>query len=113
MSIRLPAALEAWDGGDAVFAAALKRELTALPAGSLPLDRGTSQGGYVDEHGLLVSVLDAHDDGGALRARIGVFFTEIVASCGCGDEPMAIPAYCELDVRIDRRTAAAAFTIGV
>lgn len=111
MSARLPAALEAWDGGGDAFTAALKRELTALPAGSLPLDRGTSQGGYVDENGLVVSVLAAHDGGDALRVRVGVFFTEIVASCGCGDEPMATPAYCELDVHIDRRTAAAAFTM--
>lgn len=109
MTIRLTAVLDAW--GSATFAAALKQAITALPPGSLPLDQGTSQGGYVDDGGLVVTVLDARGDREAVRARVGVFFTEIVASCGCGDEPMATNAYCELDVRIDCRTAEAVFAI--
>lgn len=117
MSIHLPATVRAWDGnghesGDGVACAtALKEELTALPTGSLPLDEGTSQGGYVDDRGVVVTVLRVCGDAAAVQARIGVFFTEIIASCGCGDEPQATNAYCELEVRIDRQTAAAVFTI--
>ena len=58
-----------------------------------------------------VTVYGISEDIATIKAKIGVFFTEIVINCGCGDDPMPINAYCVLQVRIDRRTAAAAFTV--
>ena len=93
------------------FAATLKEELLALAPGELPLDKGTTQGGYVDEQGREFTVISVNDGSGAVTAKVGVFFTEIVINCGCGDDPMPINAYCVLQVRIDRPTAAASFTV--
>ena len=106
-AVRLPATLEAWGGG--AFPAALKRELRALPAGSLPLQRGTAQGGLVDDSDIAVTLLQATEEPAVLRLRIGVFFTEVVGGCSCGDDPVAANAYCELGLEIDRHDATVRF----
>lgn len=93
------------------FAATLKEELRVLTPGELPLDKGTTQGGYVDEQGRDFTVIRADDGGDSITAKVGVFFTEIVINCGCGDDPMPINAYCVLEIRIDRPTAAASFAV--
>lgn len=109
MSCVLADSLRAW--GSAAFAATLKREVGALPPGSLPLARATTQGGQVDDRDICVTVLDAAADADGIRARVGVFFTEVVSSCSCGDDPLEVNAYCVLRIDIDRGTAAAAFTV--
>lgn len=109
MTFVLPESLRAW-GGDA-FAATLKRELGALPSGALPLHPGTTQGGYVDDGDIAVTVLDATEDARCIQARVGVFFTEVVPSCSCGDEPLAVNAYCAVRIGIDRDTAEATFAV--
>jgi hypothetical protein len=101
---RLPRSLIAW--GTPAFVSILKSELEALPAGSLPLDDATTQGGRVDGEGITVTVLQAADAGDAIHARVKVFFTEVVGGCSCGDEPMRIPAHCALRVEITKADAA-------
>jgi hypothetical protein len=105
----LPAALAAW-GSDA-FAAALKREIEALGPDVLPLQRATTRGGLVDAAGFEVTVISTSDDAGPLQARLGVFFQELIGGCSCGEEPVAASAYCELQLEIDRSSAAAAFSV--
>lgn len=73
----------------------------------LPLDRCVSQGSAADDGHCTVMVLRAGDDARAVHARVGVFFTEVVGGCSCGDDPASIPAYCELRIRIDKTTAEA------
>ena len=46
-----------------------------------------------------------------IEGSVGVFFTEIVINCGCGDEPMPTNAYCELQLSIDKNTVAVRFAI--
>ncbi|MDZ7804096.1 hypothetical protein [Thiohalophilus sp.] len=89
----------------------LKRELESGVGANLPLDQGTSEGGYSDASGLQVTVLGIDQDAQVLHARIGVFFTEVVANCSCGDEPVHKPAYCEMMLVIDRLTGAATATV--
>lgn len=84
----------------------LKRELESGVGATLPLDQGTGEGGYSDASNLQVTVLGIDQDDDILHARIGVFFTEIVANCGCGDEPVHKPAYCQMALRIERSTGA-------
>lgn len=93
------------------FGETLKQELAALGPGALPLEKGTSQGGYVDDDGLEFTVIGVVDGADAVTVRVGVFFTEIVINCGCGDDPMPVNAYCVLRIEIDRQTAGAAFTV--
>lgn len=93
------------------FAQSLKSEIESLETGSLPLDKGVSQGGYVDDSNIAVTVLSITDAGHAVWATVGVFFTEIIAGCSCGDDPMPQNAYCKLQVRIDKSTAETEFTV--
>ena len=82
----------------------LKQELESGAGAHLPLEQGTVEGGYTDATDLQVTVLDIEQDEQLLGARIGVFFTEIVANCSCGDEPLHKPAYCQMRLSIDRTT---------
>jgi len=40
-------------------------------------------------------------------AEVGIFFTEPVAGCSCGDGPDTVDIYCRLRIRIDKISAAA------
>ena len=89
----------------------MKHELENLPAGILPLEKGTSRGGFVDDDDISVTVINVNQDENSIQAKIGVFFTEIIAGCGCGDDPMPENAYCEMRISIDRTTSAARFEV--
>lgn len=102
---RFPDSLRAWpDGG---FAEALKAEIENAPTGTLPLQQAVTQGGYVDDSAIIATVLRNADAGAEIEAKVGVFFTEVIASCGCGEEPMPTHAYCVLRLSIDKATGAA------
>ena len=107
--LKLEQALAAWGQDD--FSAVLKDELQSLKPTQLPLEKGTSQGGYVDDSPISVTVNRFTETDRQLEGSVGVFFTEIVINCGCGNDPMPVNAYCELQVDIDKNTAAANFRI--
>ena len=86
-------------------------ELEQLASGSLPLEKAVTQGGYVDDSHITATVLHADADAGAIHARAGIFFTEIVINCGCGDDPMETNAYCEMRIRVDKTTGQADFEL--
>ena len=56
-------------------------------------------------------VIGCRDTGDVIIANVGVFFTEIVINCGCGDDPYETNAYCELDVTIDKSSGKTRFAI--
>lgn len=97
--------------GSTGFQGALKATLLGLPPGSLPLHAAVSQGGRVDEDHLDATVLEVTDTGALIHARVGVFFTEMVGNCACGDEPFPANAYCLLQVGIDTATGSATFQV--
>ena len=94
-----------------VIEKALKHELENLPAGTLPLEKGTNRGGFVDDSDISVSVINVKQHENSIQAKVGVFFTEIIVGCGCGDDPMPENAYCEMQISIDRTTFAAEFEV--
>lgn len=106
--IRFSNALRDWKTDR--FAETVKAELGRLTSGVLPLDRCVTRGGLVDERGRAAMVLGAYEDDRALHVSLGLFFTEIVINCGCGDDPLEEHAYCEIDLRIDKKTAEATFS---
>ena len=99
------------DYGTEVFAQTLKQEIHNLGPGVLPLQQGVSQGGFVDDSDLTVTVSQILEDENLIHATLGIFFTEIVINCGCGADPMPQNAYCELQVAIDKKTAEAQFAV--
>ena len=107
--IKLLSSLHAWQS--TAFPQALKTELEQLAPGSLPLDKAVNQGGYVDDGQITATILSADDDDQGIHARAGIFFTEIVINCGCGDDPMETNAYCEMRIRIDKTTGQADFEL--
>lgn len=104
---KLLASLQDWNTDR--FVQTFKKDLKGLPSGSLPLDQGVTQGGYVDDTDIDVVLLRLADCTASFQAHFGIFFTEIVACCGCGDDPMRQSAYCELQVDVDKTTAEAIF----
>ena len=94
-----------------VFPQTLKQELEQLPTGTLPLDKVTAQGGFVDDSNITATILSTTDNATAIQAKVGIFFTEIVINCGCGDDPMPTNAYCEMRITIDKNTAETEFDI--
>ena len=101
--------LNAWSS--ASFFETLKKELEQLPPGSMPLEKEVTQGGYVDDNHITATVLHADADEQSIHARAGIFFTEIVINCGCGDDPMETNAYCEMRIHIDKTTGQAEFEV--
>lgn len=107
MLLQLPDALSAWNTPD--FGEVLKRELEANAA-QLPLQEALAGSSAVFGERIEVMVIASEANTDCIRARVGVFFSGIVAGCSCADDPTPVEAqneYCELTVDIDRRTAAA------
>lgn len=101
--------LRDWNSG--AFSQTMKRELEGLQAGTLPLDQCLTQGGWVDDREITVTVLHVSDDDASIRVKIGIFFSEIIAGCSCGDEPFSQNAYCEMGINLDKATAEAEFSV--
>jgi hypothetical protein len=99
--------LSSWNSD--TFASVVKQELESLDVDSLPLAQCTSQGGYVDEGPITATILSVRDQPDRIDVKAGIFFTEIVINCGCGDDPMPINGYGEMSVQIDKSTGHAAF----
>lgn len=106
---KLPKSLAAWNS--LTFKSVIKQELLDLKPGSLPLEKGTSQGGYVDEKNLGATILGTSETTQTIIITAGMFFTEIVICCGCGDDPMPTNAYCELEICIDKNNANTVFNV--
>lgn len=93
------------------FASHLQNEIKCLEPGAIPLEKCTTQGGYVDDSNLAASVFHCTETKQAIQAKVGIHFTEIVICCGCGDEPMTQNAYCEMLITIDKMTAETTFIL--
>lgn len=106
---KLTESLQQWPSAD--FNTTFKRELENLAAGTLPLDTATLQCGMVDDSDISVTIISTDQDETCIRAKVAVFFTEIVAGCVCGDEPTAENAHCEMLIRIDKSSAEVEFEL--
>lgn len=110
--IILRQALRGWGAPD--FEAELRRELERLPATQLPLQQGLTHSSYVSGDPFRVMVLGVSDAGTVLQARVGIFYSGVIAGCNCADDPTPIdvqPEYCELQLAIDKATAKTAVTL--
>lgn len=95
--------------GTPAFAEVLRRELLALPGGVLPIEG--EQGGLIDPASIALTLLSSQADAERIEVAVGVFFTEIVGGCSCGDEPFNVNTYIELSLRIERTDGAAAIRL--
>jgi hypothetical protein len=100
--------LRTWN--TAAFAGTLKADILALGAGVLPLHEAAA-GGCIDEGDIEITVLGSSDSATEIHANVGIFFSEVIAGCSCGDEPSVSNAYCELRVSIDKGSGQARFEV--
>lgn len=110
--LQLKRSLAAW--GTTSFDAVLKDEIEGLDCAALPLQQGLERSSYVTDSGFSVTVLSAADEPDLIRARIGVFYTGVVAGCSCADDPTPVEGqteYCELQLDIEKATAGTNITL--
>ena len=106
---RLPQSLRQWGQPD--FEQTLKQELQLLESGQLPLHQAVTEGGLVDASPIEATINRSEDDGAHIKIKAGIFFTELVPSCSCGDEPQTKPVYCDITIIIDKHSAKASFIV--
>ena len=96
----------AWATPD--FQTILKEEVEGLDAALLPLDAALTRGSHVSARRVGARVLRAEATPERIEVKLGLFFTTLIAGCACADDPTPeddLTEYCEVWMRIDRRTA--------
>ena len=105
--IRLDKSLHAWGTPD--FAAILKQEVAQLGADHLPLQQGVSVGSYVTADPVTVVINSVAEMEDVIRVKAGIFYKSVIAGCSCEGDPTVTTEnteYCEVQLDIDRATAA-------
>ena len=77
------------------FPGLCKQALEALPSGTLPLEKATTQGGMVDDSNISICILNHRQNEDHFTIKFGVFFTEVIGGCNCHDDPLEANAYGE------------------
>lgn len=109
---RLPASLNAWGRPD--FPDVLRREIEQLGTEHLPLRQALARGSHVLDEPVQARIIAVREDAATLRIKAGVFYASIIAGCSCADDPTPVDSlseYCELDIAIDKASAAATVTL--
>lgn len=104
--ILLPESLKAWNSPD--FKDVLKREVERLDSRLLPLQQGLSATSYVVDGKFSALIISVTDDPQFIHAKLGIFYSGIIAGCSCADDPTPVEPqteYCELLLTIDKATA--------
>ena len=104
--IQLQQSAIAWGRPD--FNQVLKQEVEQLNAQQLPLQQGLRQGSYSNADDFRVMVISSADTVDEIIAKVGIFFTSIIAGCSCADDPTPIDdinEYCVVRVVINKKTA--------
>ena len=106
---QLTQSLRQW--GQLAFERTLKQELQKLDLNQLPLHLAVTEGGLVDESPIEATIIRSEDDESQINIKAGIFFTEMVPSCSCGDEPQLKPVYCNINIIINKHSAETAFIL--
>jgi len=101
--IKLINALKAW--GSPEFEKALKDEIQAMDAASLPLQQGLAQSSHVGNGALSPVIISIQDVRDKILVKTGIFYSGIIAGSCCADDPTPVceqTEYCELLLEIDK-----------
>jgi len=110
--IRFDKALRAW--GTSGFEAVLKQEIAQLGHEQLPLQQGLSSGNYVADAPITVMINSVAEMEDVIRIKAGILYQGVLGGCSCADDPTATSEsneYCEVQLDIDKVTAATAVTL--
>ena len=109
MMIKFSDSLRDWQTN--AFSNSFKRDIQGLPSGALPLQARGMQNGLVDDSDLSLTILQTIETEDTLKTKAGIFFSEIIGGCSCGDDPATENAYCEIWVDICKVTSEASFLL--
>lgn len=104
--IRLDRALHVW--GTARFNDVLKSEIEAIDPGLLPLQQGLTATSYARQKSVSAMVISATEEAAVVHAKVGVFFSGIIAGSCCADDPTPVEdqnEYCVMRFDIDKQSA--------
>ena len=79
-----------------------------MGAEQLPLQQGLSTSSYALDDKLNVRIISVSEGAGFIRAKVGIFYTGIIAGCSCADDPTPVEEqveYCVVQLDIDKTTA--------
>lgn len=86
----------------------LKQEVKHLGVNQLPLQQGLTASSYALGDNLEVMIISVSEQAHSIRAKVGIFYTGIIAGCSCADDPTPIDEqteYCLVQLDIDKLTA--------
>lgn len=109
--LHLPESVVAWGCPD--FRRTLKRELEQRGAGQLPLQQGLTASSHALDDSVEVMIISATDEPGFIHAKVGIFYSGIIAGCSCPDDPTPVEPqseYLEAWLILDKTTAQATVT---
>lgn len=110
--IRLSKTITAW--GTTGFESVLREEIEQLDAEQLPLQQGLSTSSYALDNKVKARIISASGSTSFIYAKIGIFYTGIIAGCSCADDPTPINEnneYCEVQLEINKITAETTVTL--
>ena len=102
----LPLSCQAWN--TVAFNNILKQEICSLETNLLPLQQGLQHSNYANGENLSATVLNVKESKNTINAKVGLFYSGIVAGCNCADDPTPVDEnneYCEVLFCIDKQTA--------
>ena len=106
--IHLNNSLQSWGTPD--FQVILKQEV-AQWVDHLPLQLGLSNSNYVTDAPITVVINSVAELEKVIRVKAGIFYKGVLSGCSCADDPSPTgenDEYCEVQLDIDKTTAAAA-----
>ena len=96
------------------FKETLKKEIECLDAALLPLQQGLTRGDHANGDNFSVMINSVSEDADFIRAKVGIFYTSIIAGCNCADDPTPADEqaeYCEARFDINKKTAETSVTL--
>ena len=100
--------------GTPTFKQTLKDEIEQLDVELLPLQQGLSQSSFASGEDLSVMIISVSETPDLIVARVGIFYSGIIAGCNCADDPTPIDKnteYCEVQFEINKLTAETTLTL--
>ena len=104
--IRLVEVLNAW--GTPEFSKILKAAVEGMDASQLPLQQALASTSYALDAKLNAMIISVSEERDSIRAKVGIFYSGIIAGCSCADDPTPVEEqneYCAVQLDIDKRTA--------
>ena len=90
------------------FNSALKAEIENIDKNLLPLQQGLSLSSYLGPSQFKAIILSISEEDNDIHAKVGIFYTGIIAGCSCSDDPTPVDEqneYCELQFIISKKDA--------